>query len=109
MIRSIAFLPHTPRCWHFTVAPRRVSGPPPRAPPIPLLRRHEALALALLTASPHPHQPSLSRRALTASLLAAVGMLCLGAAVSLLPEDARWAAVAGNEHGLRQTIVNRRG
>ncbi|KAK3154929.1 hypothetical protein QOZ80_2BG0196750 [Eleusine coracana subsp. coracana] len=54
------------------------------------------LALALLlTASPHPRQPPLPRRALAASLLAAAGALCVGAAVSLLPEDAGWAAVAG--------------
>ncbi|KAF2946387.1 hypothetical protein DAI22_02g289400 [Oryza sativa Japonica Group] len=56
------------------------------------------LALAfLVSASPHPRAPPVPRRALAASLLAAAGALCVGAAASLVPEDSGWAAVAGME------------
>jgi nucleoporin NDC1 len=88
---------------HLAAAPRRTHQHL-RAPRGLLLVLHPFLSCAatgllalalLLTASPHPRQPSLPRRALAASLLAAAGALCLGAAVTLLPEDAGWATVAG--------------
>ncbi|XP_062222423.1 uncharacterized protein LOC133921522 [Phragmites australis] len=89
---------------HLAASPRRRGHPLLGVPRGLLLALHPLLSCAatgllalalLLSASPHPRPPPLPRRALAASLFAAAGALCVGAAAPLLPEEAGWVAVAG--------------